>query len=433
MPEPAVGYVLKGYPRRSEIFIASELYRVEQAGLPVRLFVLKPGESGEPHPVVRRIRATPQYLPRTTPLTGAPRLRWLARNLPAFLPALGRVARRRPAGLARATALAARESLRTRQRRTALPKKVMLRDALLAVALADRVLEAPEVRHLHAHFAHGATTVTWLAATIAGLPFSFTGHAKDIYSESLNPRGQLRRKLLAARFAVTCTEANLRHLTAIAPEARVHRLYHGLNDDFARLLADAQPAGANGRLAVLGVGRLVPKKGFDTLVDACGLLDADDVPFSARIVGEDGEHADDLRARITRLRLDARVALAGPTGQAGLLEEYGRASAFCLPCRVLDNGDRDGIPNVLVEAMACGVPVVTTPVSGIPELVRDGENGLLVPPDDPEALAAAILRLRDDPALRGRLGEAGRETVRARFDGDRLAGELVALFREATA
>jgi glycosyltransferase involved in cell wall biosynthesis len=295
------------------------------------------------------------------------------------------------------------------------------------------VLDAPDVRHLHAHFAHGATTVTWLAATIAGLPFSFTGHAKDIYSESLNPRGQLRRKLLAARFAVTCTEANLRHLTRIAPEAQVHRLYHGLNDDFARLLSTAPEAAANGKLAVLGVGRLVPKKGFDTLVEACGLLDADDVPFSARIVGEDGEHADELRRRIARLRLDGRVELAGPTGQAGLLDEYSRASAFCLPCRVLDNGDRDGIPNVLVEAMACGVPVVTTPVSGIPELVRDGENGLLVPPDDPEALAAAILRLRDDPALRRRLGEQGRATVRARFDGDRLAGELVALFREATA
>jgi glycosyltransferase involved in cell wall biosynthesis len=100
---------------------------------------------------------------------------------------------------------------------------------------------------------------------------------------------------------------------------------------------------------------------------------------------------------------------------------------------VLANGDRDGIPNVLVEAMACALPVVTTPVSGIPELVRDGENGLLVPPDDPDALAAAILRLRGDAALRRRLGEAARATVRERFDGDRLAGELVALFREAVA
>jgi glycosyltransferase involved in cell wall biosynthesis len=152
---------------------------------------------------------------------------------------------------------------------------------------------------------------------------------------------------------------------------------------------------------------------------------------AARIVGEDGEHADELRRRVAALGLEEHVELAGPRGQAALLEDYRRASAFCLPCRILASGDRDGIPNVLVEAMACGVPVVTTPVSGIPELVRDGENGLLVPPDDPDALAAAILRLRDDPALHRRLAEAGRATVRAQFDGDRLAGDLVALFRQA--
>jgi glycosyltransferase involved in cell wall biosynthesis len=432
MPErSSVAYVLKGYPRRSEIFIASELYRVERAGLPVRLYVLKPGDPDEPHPVVGRIRATPQYLPRTTSLSGTGRLRWLAANLPAFLPSLRRTARRRPAGLARAAALAVREALGTRRSPWSWPKKVFLRDFLLAVALADRLLDAPDVRHLHAHFAHGATTVTWFAAVIAGLPFSFTGHAKDIYSEQLNPRGLLRRKLLAARFAVTCTEANRRHLERIAPEAVVHRLYHGLNADFTRLVNGAAPAAeANGELRLLGVGRLVPKKGFDVLVDACALLERRSVPFSARIVGEDGEHGDELRRRVAGLGLERRIRLVGPTGQAGLLDEYRRATAVCLPCRILDNGDRDGIPNVLVEAMACGVPVVTTPVSGIPELVHDGENGLLVPPDDPAALAEAILRVHRDAGLRRRLADASRATVRDRFDGDRLAGRLASLFGE---
>ena len=135
-----------------------------------------------------------------------------------------------------------------------------------------RLAEAPDIRHLHAHFAHGTTTVTWLCSAIPGRPFSFTGHAKDIYSPSLNPAGLLRRKLLAARFSVTCTEANVRHLKTIAPEAVVHRVYHGLNADFARLMGEergAQAPGANGSnghrrgaVRLLGVGRLVPKKGF---------------------------------------------------------------------------------------------------------------------------------------------------------------------------
>jgi glycosyltransferase involved in cell wall biosynthesis len=127
------------------------------------------------------------------------------------------------------------------------------------------------------------------------------------------------------------------------------------------------------------------------------------------------------------------VRLAGELSQAALLDEYARASVFCLPCRVLANGDRDGIPNVLVEAMATGVPVVTTRVSGIPELVEDGVNGLLVPPDDPERLAAAVLRLHEDDALRSRLAAAGRKTVRERFDGEQLAQRMAALFREALA
>ena len=277
--------------------------------------------------------------------------------------------------------------------------------------------------------------MTWLASAITGLPFSFTGHAKDIYAPSLNPAGLLRRKLEAARFAVTCTEANVDHLRSIAPDATVHRVYHGLNADFSRLLGEeATPApGPNGTLRLLGVGRLVAKKGFDTVVDACGLLHERGVPFEAVIVGPDDDAGPALRARIGELGLEGRIRLEGQMSQAELLEEYRRASAFCLPCRVLDNGDRDGIPNVLAEAMACGAPVVTTPISGIPEIVRDGVNGLFVSPDDPEGLAAAVLRLREDRALADRISEAAAATVHRELDGERLALTLQSLFREAIA
>jgi glycosyltransferase involved in cell wall biosynthesis len=439
--ERTVAYVLKGFPRLSETFIASEIYRLEQAGVRLRLYALKPVEDHEPttsHDVVGRIRARPEYLPATTTMSGVSRVRWLARNLPSFLPALRRTARRCPAGLLRAAAAALRDSLLARRLWWALPRKIFMREFLLGVALADRVLQAGDVRHLHAHFAHGTTTVTWYASRITGVPFSFTGHARDIYAEHLNPGGLLRRKIQAARFVVTCTEANRRHLEQIGDGATVHRLYHGLGADFARLLAaHRSPPAQNGVFRVLAVGRLVAKKGFDVLVEAVGILAARGIPLEAVIVSHWAPLEPEIGPRLERdiadLGLAARIHLAGPMSQAELLDEYRRASAFCLPCRVADSGDRDGIPNVMVEAMACAVPVVSTNVSGIPELVHQGQNGLLVPPDDPVAVAEALLRLQRDPALARRLGRAAEATVRARFDGDRHAVALATLFREATA
>jgi glycosyltransferase involved in cell wall biosynthesis len=435
MPD-SVAYVLKGWPRISELFIASEIYRLEQAGLPLRLYVIKPADEAEAHPVVDRIRAQPGYLPATTSLSGTTLLRWLRENAAPFLPALRRTARRHPLGLVRATAMALAQCVRAREKRIGWPRKLYVKELLQAVALADRLADAPDVRHLHAHFAHGTTTVTWLCSAITGLPFSFTGHAKDIYSPKLNPAGLLRRKLLAARFAVTCTEANARHLKAIAPEAAIHRVYHGLNADFSRLMEeerDTTASGPNGSLRLLGVGRLVFKKGFDIVVDACGELDRRGVPFEAVIVGPDDEAGSGLRARIAELGLEERIRLEGQMSQAELYAEYRRASAMCLPCRILDNGDRDGIPNVLAEAMAAGAPVVTTPISGIPELVRDGVNGLLVEPDDPSAVADAVVRLREDRELAARISSAACATVARELDGERLAGTLQTLFREVIA
>jgi glycosyltransferase involved in cell wall biosynthesis len=429
-----IAYVLKGFPRLSELFVASEIHRLEQAGLALRLFVIKPPDEDVRDPLVDRIRAARTYLPPTTSLTATTLRRWLRDNLGAFRPPLARVARGRPRGLARAAAFALAESVRARRTFWSPPRKVYVKELLLGVALADRLLDEPDVRHLHAHFAHGATTVTWIASMITGLPFSFTGHAKDIYSESLNPAGLLRRKLRAAAFAVTCTDANLAHLHALAPEAEVHRVYHGLNAELARLLdGGSLPRRAHATLRVLGVGRLVPKKGFDVLVDACAILRGRGVDVTATIVGEPGEHEAEVRRLAAARGLDGAVRLVGPMTQEELRREYERASVFCLPCRVLSSGDRDGIPNVLVEAMACGLPVVTTGVSGIPELVEHERNGLLVSPDDAVAVADALLRLHRSPSLAARLGSAGRATVRRRFDGDRLARRMAELFRGVAA
>jgi glycosyltransferase involved in cell wall biosynthesis len=437
MPErPAsVAYILKAYPRLSETYIHSEILRVEQAGLPVRLYALKPLEaleSGPPHPVVERIRARPVHLPATTSVSSVSLARWLGENGPRFAGPLARAARRRPLGLARAGAAAFGQAVRARKGRLAWPRKVYLKELLQAVALSDELRRAPDVAHLHAHYAHGTATVAWLAAKITGLSFSFTAHAKDVYSEELNPAGLLRRKLLAARFAVTCTGANAVHLRGLAPQADVHVVYHGLNDDLARLASNGgaaavQAARPTAPLHLLGVGRLVEKKGFDTLVEACAELRRRGVPFRATIAGPDGPFGAVVRERIAGAGLEDAFALPGSMTQAELFGLYTGASAFVLPCRVVGT-DRDGIPNVMVEAMACGTPVVSTPISGIPELVTDGEDGLLVPPADPGALADALERLHAEPALVGRLGASARDTVRERFDGERTTRRLVGLF-----
>jgi glycosyltransferase involved in cell wall biosynthesis len=429
--DAGVAYILKGFPRLSETFIASEVYRLEQEGLRLRLYVIKPDQDTAHQEIVDRIEAKPDYLPATTSLSGTSLLRWLAGNMHHFLPSLLRTGLHHPFRTLRAAAAASMQAVRARRSFWAWPRKVYLKEFLQAAMIADKLSAAPEVRLLHAHFCHGATTVAWLAAMITGLPFSFTAHAKDIYCESLNPAGLLRRKMDAARFVVTCTGANQEYLQTLS-HTPVHCIYHGLNADFTRLLKEqTESPQRNDHLRLLAVGRLVAKKGFDIFVEACGILRRRGVAFETVIVGEDGDHTEELKRRISAHQLEQSVHLPGPMPQAELFKEFRRATMFCLPCRVLDNGDRDGIPNVLVEAMACGLPVITTGISGIPEVVRDGVNGLLVPTENPEALADALLRISRDQALARQLASEAQATVSQLFDGERFAGDLAALFREA--
>ena len=350
-----LAYVLKGWPRLSELFIASEIHRLEQLGVPLRIFVLRPRDEQREHTVVSRIRARVDYLPELESAKRGTLAQWLRRNLPRVLPALLRVAARRPiATLAVAIDARrhARRVLRSGERRTI---RIYLREFLQAVALADRVLGEPGLRHLHAHFCHGATTVTRWAARICGRSFSFTAHAKDVYQRDLNPGGLLAQKLRDARFAVTCTDTNRKALLREAASARVITVLHGLNAEFEELIA-ARPRRSrklaeDGELRVVGVGRLVAKKGFDLLIEAVGQLRSRGVPARLELIGEAGDAEAALRERIGALGLEDCVALRGALLQRDLVSALERCDVFCLPCRVLADGDRDGIPNVLVEAL----------------------------------------------------------------------------------
>ncbi|MET0460836.1 MAG: glycosyltransferase, partial [Ilumatobacteraceae bacterium] len=253
-----------------------------------------------------------------------------------------------------------------------------------------------------------------------------------IYRESLNPAGLLRRKLAAASFAVTCTGANLDHLRALGAATPVHLVYHGLNPDFARLVAGSTGAAPDGPLRIVSIGTAVEKKGFDVLVDAVARLRVGGTDVRLVLAGEAGPADETIAAAVAGHGLGDVVERRGPLSQPELVDLLGVSHVFALACRVAGDGDRDGIPNVLVEAMAAGVAVVSTRVSGIPELVTDGCDGLLVAPDDAAGLAAALARLAADPALRARLAAAGRRTVAARFDGDLLTRRLADLMGAAS-
>ncbi len=427
----AIAYVLKNFPKISETFIASEIYRLEQLGINLELFVIKPPGETLQHDIVAKIQTKPFYLPVTSSLSETSLLSWLRLHLSDFAPNVSEIIRRNPPGVLKAAKFAFGQAFRARKTAFSFPKKTYLKEFLQAAAIAARISENPEIKHIHAHFAHGATTIAWMAAMMTNLEFSFTAHAKDIYLESLNPAGLLSRKMDAAKFVVTCTEANREHLQNLS-KTPVHCLYHGLTEDFAELLKEdnSKKHKRNGHLQALAVGRLIEKKGLDTFVEACAILNRRDVNFQAVIVGESGDNEKKIKHLIATNDLHQKIKLAGAMPQTKLFAEYRRADVFCLPCRILENGDRDGIPNVMVEAMSCGVPVVTTDVSGIPEIITDGENGLLVKPNNPLALADSLEKIYADKYLSKRLARAALQTVREKFDGEVSARKLAEIFRE---
>ncbi len=441
-PGPSVAYVMNGFPRLSETFIAHEIHQLERLGMALRLFSVKREDEPVAHPVVGAIRAPLTYLPPATSLSGTTLAAWLRSNLPAFARAHARVLARHPlrwlGAAGSAMALAWRHRSRDAAGRVRL-RKVFIKEFLQAGEIADQVLRAGDVTHLHGHFCHGVATITWLASRMSGLGFSFTAHAKDIYQAELNPGSLLERKLGAARFVATCTCANAAVLRARHPRPdEVHAIYHGLDTDFfSPSPAAAQPGAAP---LILSVGRFVEKKGFDHLVRACAVLRDAGIAFRCVIVGEEGSASGLIRGLIEQLGLSAQVEMRSAVAQDELRRIYAQARVFALPCQIMEDGDRDGFPNVLAESMAMGVPVVSTLISGIPELIDDGVHGLLVEPRDVDALAGALRRVLCEDALHARLAVAGRQRICDRFDSrrttialrDLLARELGAAGRAAT-
>ncbi len=398
-----IAYVTKAFPRASETFILDEILGLEASGIRLALFAMSDPAEPMVQPDVARVASTVTYL--------RPSGKWAARRRTVGNVAvhLG-LAARHPRRYARALGRLVSGS----DRRTA------ARHFLDAGRLALH-LRRSGAGHIHAAFAHTPASVGYYAHILTGLPFSFAGHAKDLYRSNAHNLGRRARE---ARLVLACSASARRAvLDKAGPEVPVVLARHGV--DVERFSPSpspspsrpAAPGGPEGEraLRVLAVGRLVPKKGYPDLLEAVALVSRTGRLVRCDIVG-DGELETGLRADIERLGLAGVVRLVGERTHQELAAAYRQADVFVQASVVLADGDRDGIPNTLLEAMASATAVVATDVAGIPEVVVDSENGLLVPPRDPKALADAVLRLADDPRLRARLGNAARGEVLARHD-----------------
>jgi glycosyltransferase involved in cell wall biosynthesis len=418
-----IGYVLKGFPRLSENFISAEVLRLERLGKAITVFALAHGDAMA-EPVLADLTSPLAYLPNAGSVRKASLARWLLQVLPSYLPVHWRLFRRHPSAWASTLRLAWKFARVYRKRSDRCAKRSYFKQFLQAGAIAEALPRAG-VSHLHGHFCHNATTITWFAARMAGVSFSFTAHAKDIYQERHNPGDLLSRKVAAASFVTTCTAANHAHIgERIGDAARVHTIYHGLDLNTFAPVERFQKE----RVRLIAVGRHVEKKGFDLLIDAVAMLQVRGLDIECRLIGEDGPVTATLKSRIASAGLTDTVRIDPPEPHARLRQSYAEADIFVLPCRIDDSGDRDGIPNVLAEAMATGLAVISTNVSGIPEIVRDGENGLLVQPDTVDQLAEAIADLVSDPERRRALGAAASATIQTIFDADRTILDMDRLF-----
>ena len=399
MIEPAAGpiaYVMKRYPRLTETFILNEIRAMERLGAQLHIFSLLPPEPPPHHPMVSEVVAPIHSLPPQG------RAKWAG-----LAGAHGRMLAASPLRYAGAVLRAMLWSVLS-------PTPLSVWKQFGRGGYVASACRRAGIRHIHAHFANAPAATARFASLMSGIPFSFTAHAKDLY---LTPPRVIQRRARAATFVATCTGYNARYLQDLlgADAAKVHLVYHGIDLSQFGVREAPQPAAKVQPRLILSVGRLVEKKGHDDLITACALLRGRGHSFRCMIVGE-GPLRDALAAQIVQMKLEDVVTLEGAMTHSKLIALYRHADLFALAPRIADDGDRDGIPNVIAEAMAIGVPVVSTDVSGIPELVQPGRTGMLAPPNDPSAMADALGRLLADPHAAAQLAHAARARLEQDFD-----------------
>ena len=405
--QPVLGYILKGYPRISETFISNEILLLERMGFKLRLFPMRHPRENFSHGSVKEIRARVDYLPTELFFDFS---RLTTANI--FL------AVKRPSTYLKTLRYAAAGS----------PGKnglATLKHLLQAGYLTNNLLlRDKNIVHLHGHFAHSPTSVTLFASLLSEIPFSFTAHAKDIYTSS---RDKLKRKIAQARFVTTCTGYNEKYLQDIGGDSStpIFRIYHGINVSmFKHQRLNDCPANP---YKILTVARMTEKKGLPTLYKALKILHDNGLQFRHALIG-DGDDRQKILDLIASLGLSNNCEWLGTQTHEEVLRHFRESDLFVLACEIAKSGDRDGIPNVLVESLAMGVPALSTEVSAIPEILINRETGITVPPSEPHTMSDAIVQMLTDQDLRQRLITNGRKYVEEQFDNKKWVRKLGEVF-----
>jgi glycosyltransferase involved in cell wall biosynthesis len=412
-----IGYLLRSYPRLSQTFILNEILALEKIGVSIQIFALTNPREKVVQMQVDQVQAPVHYLDEDTQPR---RLRNILReNL--------EVARLNFIGYIRALFyVAAHKKIDEGYTASSRWECFLQAVHLIYLLILNKRRTGKKIDHLHAHFAHDPALIAYLVNCMTGIPYSFTAHARDLYQV---PEKALTDRIHQARAVITCCRSNLEYLNQLAPaqKSKFSLVYHGVN------LKDFQPVSNPGASLVpkvpviLSVGRLVEKKGFKDLLRALLTVKGKGVQFQCAIYG-DGPLGKQLKAWIEEHDMAGEVMLHGDRTQHELVAAYHSATLFILTPVQTEDGDRDGIPNVLVEAMAVGLPVITTAVAGIPELVDNNQNGLLYQPHDVEGISSGIIELLGNVEKRRQFGRAASKKVREQFDIVQAAQQLKTLF-----
>jgi len=395
-----VAYLLKQYPRLSETFILNEILGLEDKGVEVSIYSLRHATEGRFHGAIGRVKGPVHY-------TSGP-------DKAAFLQAIRAMPDLNIDRLPEALDFLDRLPAERRSR--------LLFDAIEVARHAEHA----GVTHLHAHFLTVAAHTAHLVNLLTGLPYTVTAHAKDIYRHSVDWE-VTARVAAGAKAVVTVCDANLRFLAhrLDGTDVRLVRIYNGLGPQDPPPPSEARTPGL-----VLGVGRLVEKKGFDLLIEAVAALAPNHPALRLVLIG-DGDERASLEVKAAALGIEDRVTFTGALPQERVADWLRRAELMAAPCRVGTDGNQDALPTVLLEAMGSGLPVVSTPVAGIPEIVTDGVEGLLVPPEDTDGLAEAVGRLMSEPETRRAMSQAGPLKLARCFDRSNTISELIDTFASA--
>jgi glycosyltransferase involved in cell wall biosynthesis len=396
---PKIGYVAKMYPRLSETFILNEMLELERQGTELSVFSIKKPNEGRFHPQTSDLKAEVYYL---EDLESKKWVKWLNEIWPYLEPYKDNF---------------------FRMFETVLLKRDYNEMELFqqSVWAAGKAVELG-INHIHAHFGSMPSTVAYYIKEITGISFSFTAHAKDIFVYNMEEH-HLRTKLFAADFTITVTNYNKNFLLEENPgldSDKIKVLYNGTKIDFISPV----PPEKRDKNTILSVGRLVPKKGFDTLIEACSILKNNGSNFKCLISG-DGAEFENLNTQISKSELSDHVELLGAKTQDQVLKLMQTATLLCLPCRITGDGNRDALPTVLLEGLASGLPMISTNISGIPEIIESGNTGILVEPDDPIDLAKQIGKLLKSSELQTKFSIDGRKRAEKLFDIKANAGTLL--------